>query len=566
MKKILIPIIILLSFTLNGQKVSLKNASCSYGVTQLPMDVLNESIKTYSVMISSNSKTLWSIGLNKTDIERDYLKLHGFQRVERKGDLVLKLDIGAFTIIKEEIQESLKSLKGGNTPENKEFQFKFTYSFPVSLTVNKGDEKLSAFKYDMKASTNVFFSPKYGKSSIAYANKSKYIKSWFNAEKKKRLLKAAAAIYKGMNDKYGYFPISETIELSYAKVKKRPDLQGLKDEVLEVKKLLAEIRSDEPITDELKRSVNNILAIWKKAGDDTPAGDKHQLRLKAAYYSNVMKVSAAIEDFATAEEYANNLTALNKEKKAAKNMLKKVVAIRESFERTGKQSRHFPSDIAADYQPSDGANTDSTGKVDYVEKSTTEDRNKELGIHEDAEEYEAKIEYTNGTSFEGIFVVDYSMYKDAVFFRGGNVKLFQEKDGLITQLGFDLRKIKSFKLGDRDFVVFHPRSGLAVGGQAAGPSAVELIEATDKMELYINHPNSKKSLNEGSLTGNFMMRKPGDKLQDLNSVKYLRFKKAFSKYISDCPSVSKRVKDGEFKRASLVDLTKLVYEYTNNCK
>ncbi len=566
MKFYLLALITIFSFNLNAQKVKFKTKSTTYQAIQLPSQKIDPAVKTYSSKITSNSKDLWNLGLNKTDLERNYLKLFGYQKVERKGDLMIEMEIGAFSITKEELTEKMKSVKGGKKPENLKYQYEFTYSMPITVTVyDKNGDKLFS---NSDKSSGKFSSPVFKDRASAGKNKKNRYK-WINKEKKNNVTNRSKAILKVLNANFGFMAKEETVSLDHPKIKKAPSFKGFDDEITEVEKLLHSIEAYIPIPEETSRKIKEMYTKWMAEADKYSASDKKQAKIKAAYLFNIMSSAFVIEDFETATKTADELIKLKRYKNSSKRVLKKITTIKEGFERSGLSSSHTVIETGelstADSSTGDG-NSAATNDQ-YSDHKGDEMRNKALGLHEDAKEYPATIIFQTGDTFNGIFVIDYTRYKDPVFFRGGNVNLFSEKDGVITRKTFNIKKIKSFKIGDQEYSVMRPKvTGVGIGGKGTSNVVLELYEKTDKMELYIAQPTSLKEMRELSLTGNFVMRKTGDKFQDLSSVKYLRFKKAFSKYIADCPDIAKRVKAGEFKRNRLEDLSKLLHAYTDNCK
>lgn len=576
MKKILfLTICGLISFSALAQKVKLKSKECVYEAINLPAEVL-EGVKTYSTSIANNSKDLWNLGMTKTDLERDFLRLYGFQRVAKDGDIQLELTVGNFKITSEKLEESLKSLKGGTGPDNKQYHYDFVYTFPFDLRVMKNGEKI----YSTDASSakslmgNKFSSQKFDTVEQARKNKAKYRTTWIKTEKKKLIEESGNIMLQAVNNKFGYKPEKVTLKFDAPNTKKDKTHQGFEEQVMKTIKTISSIKADIPISADVKGMVQTTIDAWKEDAKIYSVDDKKQAKLKVAYLMNVMNAAFAIEDFETSEDFANQLLSMKKEKALAKRTIKRIKNLKEGLAKTGLASTHHTFNVGEDFVPSsdgvaasDNASTAASTAASNEELMTVkgdEVRNKALGLHEDAREFSGEIEYTNGKKFNGVFVVDYSSYKDVMFFRGGNLNLFKEDGDAISKQRFDIKKIKSFKVGDRVFMIHKLTGALAIGN--ANPyTVIEAVERTDKMELYVSHPMSKADLGVTSLTGNFIMRKPGDKFQDLNGVKYLNFKKGFSKYIKDCPEMAKKVKSGEYKR-NLEDLIALVDDYTNTCK
>ncbi len=170
MNKILSFILIgfILPCTLYAQKIKLSKKEATVNIVDLPYAHL-EDVKTYSTVITNNSKELWSIGLNKTDLERQYLKLNGFQRVAKGGDILVELTIGKFQITKEEEKE--KSIGSGS--DKKHHFYRFDYKLPITLQVIKDGNVITDFKETSIQSLS-FDSPNYKDWEDARSNRTRY--------------------------------------------------------------------------------------------------------------------------------------------------------------------------------------------------------------------------------------------------------------------------------------------------------------------------------------------------------------------------------------------------------
>lgn len=560
MKTTLFLLLSLFTFsTLSAQKVKLRNHQGAYMVTQLPDKVLDPSIKTYSTLIQNNSTELWGMGMKKTDLEYKYLKIHGLQRVKTKGDLLIELNIGQFKIVKEELKETLKSLKGGTEASNKQYHYEFQYHMPISMAVYNGDEKIYSSLKEQTSVTQKFSSPKFATSAAASKNRKQYYSQWINTPRADEINKKAMNYYKSLNARYGYKPIEVPFKLHKPNAKKAPDQEAFANEVVKTAELLVSLKANAPIPAELKAQLADQVSAWSEAGKGYSPTDKTQAKLFQAYTYNAMQTAFVIEDFATAKSLAQTLIDNSTDKAFAKKIINDIGKAEEAMKRVGVSSRY----LALASEEAELAAAES-GKGNSLATATADEaRDQALGLHEYAKEFPIKLTSRAEKISEGILVVDYSDYEDAYFFRGGNVAYFVGNDEVgYTKKELNLSRYNAFQLGERSFELIHPKTSLTGGGNVAY-SIVELVESTDKMQLYTIHPANRDDVGQVSLTGNFMIKKTGDKHQNLNGVKYLNFKKAFSKYIADCPALAEQVAAGKYKRSKIEDLMKIVEAYTN---
>ncbi|MDV7401541.1 hypothetical protein RZS08_59535, partial [Arthrospira platensis SPKY1] len=76
-------------------------------------------------------------------------------------------------------------------------------------------------------------------------------------------------------------------------------------------------------------------------------------------------------------------------------------------------------------------------------------------------------------------------------------------------------------------------------------------------------PTEVATAQSTQLRESLLLRKAGEEeLADLNSMKFMNFKKSFSKYISDCPELADRVGSGALKPTT-EDLLEVVRVYTD---
>lgn len=562
MKKLMFVLISLsfLPFALIAQKVKVKSIKGDLSAIQLPEERLNDDVKTYSTMVSANSIALAEVGVSKVDLAYEYLKLHGFEKVADDGDLGILLKIGEFRLLKEERQESVIKTKKG---EEKEYYYRYSYKMPMSVKVAKGtDVLLNEAAGNMNA--EYFDSPRYDTPNQAVKNRNKYRDQWIAEELNRYVTTRAESFYRVVNAKIGYMPVKTSFKLHAPAMDKFPQYEEFAAETKEVKTQLSSIKAKQPISEEVKSKMREIIAKWETEASKISAEDKKVSKLKEAYISNMMQASFYIEDFAAAAEYANRLIDTKLAKAEGKKMLKAIEKVEADFARTGYTSRHMILEEGNYEKPveqiASGKMTSNNKAAAYLVAKKEENKKYTLDLHEDARSFEGKIQFFDGSDMNAVFVVDYSIAEDVVFYRGGNITAYDQGETL-EKMKFNLNKIASFTIGDRTFFI-HTLKGLMAMAKGDAPAyrVLEEITATDKITLLKEHPTVDESV-AISLMGDFWMKKQGGDFTNLAGVKFMNFKKALSKYLADCPDLSDRAKNGAFKR-NLEDLLKVVAEYS----
>ncbi|MGB0929328.1 MAG: hypothetical protein ACPGVB_01035 [Chitinophagales bacterium] len=576
MNKILSFILIglILPCTLFAQKVKLDKKEATVNVIDLPYAHL-EDVKTYTTTITNNSKELWSLGLNKTDLERQYLKLHGFQRVAEGGDILLELTIGKFEITKEEKKETTKSVS-----------YRFEYKFPIVLQVVQNGTVLTEFTFKNTIPMR-FESPSYDNWDDARDNRMKYKYNWIKTEKARVIPITLEERKNFLNARYGYRTSTERFTLLHPSTKKNPEYKDFVAEVGTMTDLLAKIEAKEAISDEIRTPIEEILKKWKAEGGKIASDNKDLSKLKTAYLENFANVNYYLEDFDKAGQTATVLVNDKLNKSEGNKILKRIEKLKKAYNLLGVETRHFDRNVAADEEIAETgeedtgeetmatedpteASTEETNE-NYIAAKENEARNKLLGLHEKAKEYPGKIITKKGVDYEGIFVVDNSRHKGLAFYGGTNFKFYvneaaEGEEENWVRMRFSPVKFPRFTINEREFFVIPPKSKLIAASQGISYYILELKEPTDKMNVYKAHATSAPDTDVMDLSSNLWVKKhgKGEDYQNLDAMRFLNFKKGFAKYMSDCPKLADRIKNGQFKR-NLTDLTEIAMDY-NDCK
>ncbi|MCK5169071.1 MAG: hypothetical protein KAQ75_04255, partial [Bacteroidales bacterium] len=117
-----------------AQKPDMKNIKISY--TQLPLQALDKSIETYNSVLSMN------VTLENTDLDKlsnQYLKLHGYKKVEDQNDVLINAKFGEFQINKELISKDVYNVNQGKNVTG--YYYKISCVYPVSLSLISKDGK-----------------------------------------------------------------------------------------------------------------------------------------------------------------------------------------------------------------------------------------------------------------------------------------------------------------------------------------------------------------------------------------------------------------------------------------
>jgi len=561
--------LLLLSISLTAQKVKLKSKAAVYTAIQLPAAPLNPQIKTYSGYINANSQDLWSVGMKKSELNYKYLKIHGYQKLEEGGDILIELNLGKFEVVKEELEETLKLLKtlkkvkDGEVPEDMKYNYKFSFSMPIKLVVKNGDKTIyseaitSGIKEKME-----FKSPTFETAEEAAKNKKKHLEEWLTKAKINFVNRSADKLYNKLNAKIGFMPTKQTLKFYHPNTKKASQYKPFEAEVQNAISTINTITANVPIESAIKQNINDLIKEWENSSSSLSKADKNQAKLKKAYLHNIMEAALAIENFERATWAANQLAAEGLDKRAAKKRIQFINQTKEQLQKTNLLSRHQNMEEKA-ATPNDAITPDkriADTHEHLIQATEEEERAKILGLHEKAKAYDMEVKLRNGYVEKGILVIDYSKYQDIVFYNGGNYSFFKEsvEEGIVRKK-FNLQKIESFDFEDRHFEVLFSKK---ITINRVPVDVIEEREVADKMTIYTAVGMTAEDANSVSLTGNFLVKKKADgQVVDLNTLKFLNFKKSFPKLIADCPDLAEKVKNGVLKR-NLKDLMTIAHEYS----
>lgn len=548
-------VIFLFTFLMIGPPAKIKTKKMEIQVerTQFPTDQLDASVKTFKSVIQSTDQFIWQAITDKVSLERQYLTLEGYQRNNDNADVQILANVDQYRETSRDIEEALKKLKGGDGPENKKYRYKFSFSMPITCQlVHQGQviHSLGGERNFISQGKQEFYSKYYNTSKELIAAAKRSYGSWRNNAIKKHINSKMNAIYHNLNNKYGYKPIKDNMTFFHANSKKHPEHKALETQVNEFKAYAQNIRAHTPIAGATLDGIKGLLATWEsEVGRHSFDGDA--AKLKEAYSMNLMNGAFAVEEFDMSKKYATLLMNNKKTKRVGRRGLERIENLMLDFKRTGYDTTH------PDMSLEDIAPVATIGSEDSPTAATTtlvddEVRKSQLGLHGGAKEYAGHFKLMTGGEHDYIVVVDHTVHPDIVFHSGTNFKLYKKDGEEYQPYRFDLRRTKEFSIGDRKF----KRHGKGAG------EVIELVYDTDKMDLYRAHPSSPDQAGI-QMTGIWLAQKEGEGMTDLRGLKFMSFKKGFSKWIADCPSVSAKVADQKYKRNE-DDLIAIVDEY-NSC-
>ena len=254
-----------------SQKVTFNNVKVKY--TQLPLYPLSDDIKTYetSLVIEIPEE------MGKPDqLNNQYLKIQGYEKVKDRGDLKLDLVFGKFRLVgKELITDEVYNINAGENMKG--YFYKIHCDYPVTLTIitKDGKEILGQEVKPDKDMLNFDF----GKWEYSVEN----LNNKFNEEQGKLLLEKQGKYMKSvlnqvknrLNGNYGYPEKSEKIKIASGKSKKF-NYQDLETAFGHTEKAFEGLTNKDN-AEIIHQEFNAAIEIWEKAILESDGGKKSRI-------------------------------------------------------------------------------------------------------------------------------------------------------------------------------------------------------------------------------------------------------------------------------------------------
>ncbi len=290
-----------------AQKADMKNIKVSY--TQLPLQPLNESIKTYNSVLSMD------ITLENTDLDKlsnQYLKLYGYKKVEDQNDvLIINAKFGEFQFNKELITKDVFNVNQGKNVTGYYYQITCTYPVNLSLISNNGktifeqtikhNEKLLNFDFEKWTYSTAELNTKLNAEK----------EELFTDLKNKCDKKALSEIKNILASNFSILPVTKKIKIASGKGK-NVNYSDLESAIQHMKKAF-EMISSESDFEGVNTELNKAIAIWENALKESSGSKKARINetITTMLYYNIGVAYWWMLDFAKAHEYSNKALKYN---------------------------------------------------------------------------------------------------------------------------------------------------------------------------------------------------------------------------------------------------------------
>jgi hypothetical protein len=267
---LLLTLITLFNLNTFAQKASINKIKVSY--LQLPLQPLNEHIKTYKPVLEMN------VTLENTDIDKlnnKYLKLHGYEKVNEGEDLLVKAEFGNFDLNKKLISDDVYNVNKGANVTGYYYELSCTYPVRLILETNDGE---TIYEKEIIHNEKIMHDD-FGKWTYSVTE----LDTKFDTERKNLIddiknkcdQKALNEIQDIMQSRFSYYNVSAKIKLASGKGRKL-DYSDLESAVLHMEKAF-EMISSEASQESINAELSNALEIWKSALKESSSNNKARI-------------------------------------------------------------------------------------------------------------------------------------------------------------------------------------------------------------------------------------------------------------------------------------------------
>ena len=303
-----------------AQKTDMRNIKVSY--KQLPLQPLDESIKTYKSVLSMN------ITLENTDIDKltkQYLKLHGYEKVEGQEDVLINARFGEFQVNKKLITKDVYNVNQGKNVTGYYYEISCVYPVDISLTSNNGNPIFEQIiEHDEKLLNDDFGKWTYSRSELDTKFNTEKDELFTNL-KNKCDKKALAEIKNILASNFSYLDVTKKIKIASGKGKKLnySDL----DLAVQYMEKVFEMISSESVSEGVNTELNKSIVIWESALKESSNDKKARINeaITTMLYYNIGIAYWWMLDFAKAGEYANKALEYNSSSSKPSSSNKKLI-------------------------------------------------------------------------------------------------------------------------------------------------------------------------------------------------------------------------------------------------
>jgi len=532
-----------LTLSLSAQRIGELRFAVPHQV--MPAEVLPAEFTTFSTRVSDRYRVASRAGYTKLGL-KNRLKLRNFRSLAVGGHLLVSYSVDAFRVadMKSRSKTTENKKKDGTVVKNTTYWMEGTYTFPIVMEVLDPDGGIvyeaivgaedAVLRYPEKSKTHASSS---ALSKDWYANRTKF----YAALKKKQLNSAFNTLNANLRAQIDYREKKEYFYFEYPKGKKAENADLWLEHATAAKEILDTIDSNLPLPKtHLMSAMEPHLTFWKEQAAAYPASSKKTQRYHHAATYNLATAQMLLEAPALAVDLSKQLIADVKWNKNRSRILSRnAEALKTDLAGYPDGTRHF---ALRDVSRAKGPGNPTYG-IPEPEKPVYDT----LGAYY----------ITDGARKSGRVIIRENVN---VSFKGrNNFRFINDEE---EEIAIDVNKVDGFGFGGIDFVVeTWNDNGSSLKGRRNFMRVMLDGPRMQYLEYYPSHQNGSE------IEVEFLKPKDDDMISlSVTNARWLNWKKAFAKVFADCPGLSQKVANGEFRR-NVSDIADAVREYNEgNCE
>ncbi|HVD98012.1 MAG TPA: hypothetical protein VNB90_07380 [Cytophagaceae bacterium] len=344
MKKILLPILLLIASTAFCQKIDLDKEMIKIIYTQLPDNNALSTSNTYGIIFSSDAETIRRTGLSKNEIE-NALVLPGlkYSKDNNNVDVLLQVTIEPVSIPYEKIETRTFTQKNtAGVDETKTYYF--VRSDMIAPTTIKLVNKKTGAQIENVVLTPanapvIFKSQEFNAQNLAQNN----LNTGFGTDRDNNFKKTyKAAFLKTFSDlktKYCYAPTYVNEEFWKIDLSKAPEYTSFNDALAKTKTSLENIKYNENI-EATKSELAPVMQYWAENAEKVNTTDKKMRKLKYGYLINLARTQYWLEMFEECKITCNKIIENDYDKSDGKSILSNIDYVTKALAAHNVSTRH----------------------------------------------------------------------------------------------------------------------------------------------------------------------------------------------------------------------------------
>ncbi len=348
MKKPILLILILVPFAISAQKkVDLDKFNFTAQYRALPQVQIDTTYHTYNVEVEGSN--MMRSYLEELQPEQT-IELEGWKKLTSNGHILIKViveDLLPESVTIKERVENIKDKSGNITGTKIFYRQEVIYSFAAHAVITdyKGahlkDVILDTREYK-KTYTGPEFPVKQIASGYFLANSVKLTRELY----RKSLNTSLHYLSSRVSADYGYRAVNVKDHMWIVDSKNHPEYDAHRKAFLTLNDVFFRMNASTPI-DTLRKEVQPVISYFESIKKRYSSSSKHDRKIRYASYFNLAVLYYYLDDPQMMMKEASGLILNDFDSKDGKGFEETAIWLKELFEQTNRNSRHFPVNVEA---------------------------------------------------------------------------------------------------------------------------------------------------------------------------------------------------------------------------